>query len=304
MRTSLLAVGLLLVVGCGVTEAEVNDLGNEVTTEEGELGTTTRSYVVFRHDTLRRCAWPMCGGKFVRDINRATVREVYVSGIDFSESNLTEEQQAQVMGAREFEVVLYGKLGKLVNGYRNFVVTTAWRGMPGVQFAATDTFYRVEEADIRCITAPCPSLRATKLHTTTKTLHHDLDVSRAALTGVDQNWLTFRVTNKDALVAGRFVDGALVGTTKEKVLSASQVFLKIPDMTQSCGRPFLAQCPAGKVNVWARNENRCMVPAGCGGGGACTAVVPSCADGYTLVSWAGGPFACTQHACDPSWLLE
>ncbi len=303
MRTSLLVTALLL-AGCGVSEADVSDVGNDVSAAEGELGTTTRSYVVFRHDSMRRCPSPMCGGKFVRDVNRATLNNVYVSGLDFSKSKLSEEQQAQVLGAAEYEVVLYGRLGALTNGYRAFEVTTAWRGMPGVKFAATDTFYRVENAGIQCIAAPCPSLRASKLHSTTKVLHHDLDVSRASMPGVDRNWLTSRVVDKDALVAARFVDGARVGGVMEKVLDASQVFIKIPDMTQSCGRPSIALCPAGKVNIWTRDENRCVMPAGCGGRGACAAFVPACTEGYALVSWTGGPFACTQYACDPEFLLQ
>jgi hypothetical protein len=121
---------------------------------------------------------------------------------------------------------------------------------------------------------------------------------------VDQNWLTFRVTDKDALVAGKFVDGAVINGQQEKVLSASQVFLKIPDMTQSCGRPAIAMCPAGSRNVWTRDQNRCSVPAGCATSGACAAFVPACADGYSLISWTGGPFACPQYACDPSFLLQ
>lgn len=306
MRTTLLMAVAVVAMGCGVTEAEVNDVGDEFSAAEGELGTVTRSFVVLRRDT-RRCVSPMCGGWWVRDVNRATVREVYVNGLDFSQSNLLmEEHQADVLNAGDFEVVLYGKLGRAESAYdtRPFLVTTAWRGMPTVKFGAGDTFYRVQSVDIRCITAPCPSLSATKLHTAGKTLHHDVNVARAALTGVDQDWMMDRVVSKDALVAGRFVDGARVGTGVEKVLDASQVFMKLPDMTQSCPRPLVPQCPEGTVNLWTRNENRCLMPAGCGGGGACIAVVPSCADGYELVSWTGGRFACTQHACDPFWLLD
>ncbi|MFZ5441607.1 MAG: DUF6748 domain-containing protein [Myxococcota bacterium] len=298
MRTSLLLTGLLFAVGCGVTEAELTEVDGETMSGEGELGTSTRSYVVIRHDQ-RKCAAPRCGGFFVKDVNRANPREEYVSGLDFSASNVPAEQQHLVTGAPDFEVVAYGKLGRLENGFRKFVVTSAWRGMPGVKVDAADTFYRVESADVRCITAPCPSLRATKLQTTARTLHHDLEVGRAAMPGVDQNWLTSRITDRNALVAGQFRESA-----KELVLDVSQVFVALPDMTQSCPRPALAFCPSGKVNVWTRDHNRCQIPAGCGGGGACTAVVPACADGYTLVSWTGGPFACTQHACDPTFLFE
>src|SRR3954471_23967336 len=95
MRTMIL-MGLLL-VGCGVSEAELNDVGDDVSAEQGELGTSTRSYVVFRRD-MRRCIAPMCGGFWVHDVNRATLSEQYVSGFDFSASNLAHlpEHQADV----------------------------------------------------------------------------------------------------------------------------------------------------------------------------------------------------------------
>lgn len=306
MRTTPLLTALLL-AGCGVSEASLDDVGDDTAAAQGELGTSTRSYVVLRHDQ-RRCVSPMCGGYWAHDVNRASVKEQYVSGLDFSQSNLAmPEDQADVTGAADFEVVLWGKLGPLESRFntRPFLVTSAWRGMPGVKFTEpADTFYRVEGAAIQCIAAPCPTLRASKLHTTAKILHHDLDVSRASRPLVDQDWLTFRTIAKDALVAGRFVDGALIGASREKVLAASQVFVHLPDMTQSCPRPALARCPAGQVNLWTRNENRCLMPSGCGGGGVCAASVPACADGYSLVSWSGGPFGCSQFACDPAFLND
>lgn len=305
MRTTLL-MGVLL-AGCGVSNAELNDVGDDLSAAQGELGSSARSYVVLRRD-MRRCVAPMCGGYWAHDVNRATLNEQYVNGLDFSRSDLSmPEDQADVTSAPDFEVVLFGKLGPAEPRFhtRSFIVTSAWRGLPGVKFTEpADTFYRVEAAQIQCIAAPCPSLRASKLHSTTKILHHDLDVARASLPLVDQNWLTFRVIENDALVAGRFVDGAQVGVGREKVLDASQVFVHLPDVTQSCPRYALARCPEGQTNLFTRNQNRCVVPAGCGGGGACAAFVPSCAEGYSLVSWAGGRFGCTQYACDPSFLTE
>ena len=301
MRATLLLA--VFFVGCGVSEAELTDVSDDSSAAQGELGTTTRSYVVFRRD-MRRCVSPMCGGYWAHDVNRATLSERYVSGLDFSQSSLTRvEDQADVTGAGAFEVVLFGKLGPAEPRFntRPFVVTSAWRGMPGVKFnEPADTFYRVEGVAIQCVAAPCPTLRASQLHSTSTILHHDLDVTRAALAFVDRDWLTFRAIEKGALVAGRFVNGAV----KEKILDASQVFIHLPDMTQSCPRPAVVRCPAGKVNVWTRNQDRCEVPAGCGGGGACAAFVPSCADGYSLSSWAGGPFACAQFACDPAFLTD
>ncbi|MBL8914434.1 MAG: hypothetical protein JNM17_27255 [Archangium sp.] len=304
MRTTLL-IAALVMGGCGVSEAQLDETAGDVTSEEGELGTSSRTYVVARRD-YRKCAFPMCSGWFIHDVNRAELREVYVPRFDFSASNLhTDEQQQLVKSAPDNEVVLYGKLGVLKNGYRDFMVTTAWRGMPGVKFTeGSDTFFRVAQVNIQCFAAPCATMQTTRLHSTSKTYFHDLSVERASMPNVDQNWMTFRITDKDALVAGKFVDGAQVGAGREKVLDAAQVFVKLPDMTQSCGRTSAPLCSPSKVNTFVRDENRCVMPAGCVTPGACAAVVPACAEGYSLVSWTGGSRACTQHVCDPSWLLE
>ncbi|MFO0601178.1 MAG: DUF6748 domain-containing protein [Myxococcaceae bacterium] len=291
---------VFLLAGCGVSDAQLTD--DDVASESGELGTTSRTYVVFRHD-MRRCASPMCGGWFVHDVNRASVREVYVPGFDFTGSGLTEEQQQVVTSGGNFEVVLYGKLGALKNGYRDFVVSSAWRGLPGVTFTeGKDSFFRASNVSIQCITAPCPSMKASKLHSTSTTLFHDLTVERASKPFVDQNWLVSRITDRDALVAGVVRDGAQVGAGVEKVLDATQVFLKIPDALGPCGRPALPLCASPRVNTFVRDTNRCTFAGSCVKPGVCAQFVPACAEGYSLQQWTGGPNACPQYACDPSFL--
>ena len=303
MRTAFLILSLAAVAGCGVNEALFDEQASDVASEGGELGSSSRTYVVARRDA-RRCASPMCGGYFIHDVNRATLREVYVPGYDFSQSNLTtEEERARVTNAPDFEVVLFGKLGALRNGYRDFVVTAAWRGMPGVRFQdGVDTFYSVQGVSIQCFTAPCATMKATKLHTTSSVLFHDVSVERAAKPRVDRDWMTSRVTDGGALVAGRLRDGAQVGAGVERVLDATQVFVKLPDSKGACPRPSLPLCPSPKVNVWQRDTNLCTMPAGCTVPGMCAAFIPTCDDGYSLQSWTGGPFACPQYACDPAFL--
>jgi hypothetical protein len=202
MRSFFLSLAVIS-VGCGVSEVEVDDTSAaDATAEEtGELSTRTNSYVVFRHDT-RRCISPLCGGYWVSDVNRKVLREEYVSGFDFSGSGLTEETQAKALEGAEGEVILRGKLGPTESRFntRTFLVLEAFRGMPGVRAAATDSFYRVERADnIRCIVAPCPSLRAIKLHTTQPKLVHQVSVARASTTNGDARWMTSRINDKDAL---------------------------------------------------------------------------------------------------------
>ncbi|MGC3998828.1 MAG: hypothetical protein QM767_15795 [Anaeromyxobacter sp.] len=266
------------------------------------FGTSTRSYVVYKHDQ-RKCAAPACQGYWIADINRATTSWTYVTGFEFVD--LLPEHQGDATGAPDYGAVLYGKLSaKDSKGFQKFIVTTAWRGMPGATWSFSDTFYGVEGVNVQCITAPCPQLRATKLHTTQKTGVSNLDIDLAVKTRVDGNWLANRVINGGALVVGIIMDGDRVGTGYEKVLVGSQVFVKLPDQTKSCPRISAPFCASNKIPVWTRDADRCQVSAGCGGGGACAQFVPTCDEFYDLVSWTGGEFACTQYACEPSFLHD
>jgi hypothetical protein len=298
------AVVLLLAMGCGVSSVEVDETATtaDVTAEEtGELSTRTQSYVVFRRDQ-RRCLSPLCGGYFVSDVNRKVLREEYVSGFDFTASGLTDETQAKVFEAADGEVVLKGKLGPAEPRFntRAFLVSEAFRGMPGVRPAAGDLFYRVERApEIRCIAAPCPGLRAYKLHTSAQTLFNEVSVTRASKTNVDTTWMTSRIVDKDALVAAAFVTSNRVTT-----LDVAQVFMRLPEPSQSCPRVAIQQCAAGYTLSWARNENRCLLPAGCVRTVSCPQIRPYCDADYTAMTWNGGTNACPRAKCDPTWVMQ
>ena len=304
MRTSLVGALLLSVFSCGVSETEMTGVeGDEQSTEQtGELGSSTRSYVVLRKDT-RQClvAGHGCGGWFVHDVNRATLNEQYVDWLDMSGSDVATDFQNDALTGADGEVVLYGKLGQMQRGVRPFIVTSAWRGMPGATVASTELFYSVGDSGIRCITTPCATLVATKLHSTTKKNVHDFDIARASKPMVDQNWLANRALAHGALVAGKFTK---VG--KEDVLDASQVFVKLEASHRSCGRPSLPFCGPGTVNTWARDDEGCTVSAGCARTGQtfCAQYVPTCAAGYTIGSYTASPSACTAYICDPTWLVE
>jgi hypothetical protein len=122
------------------------------------------------------------------------------------------------------------------------------------------------------------------------------DVSLEAALGslVNGEWLKSRVLTNRALVVGRVADRS--GST---TLEAKQVFVELPDRTQSCPRFALPICSAGKVLAWERSSNRCTLPAGCVEPRICVAVVPACDEGYTQISVQG---ACTQFSCEPAFL--
>jgi hypothetical protein len=304
MNRFLGVVGVVVLTGCGVGSADVAEgpaTADETAEEAGELSARVSSYVVFRKDQ-RRCVSPMCGGYWVRDVNRAVVREAYVSGFDFKASGLTDEVQAKVTEASDGEVVLRGRLGPVEPRFntRPFVVSEAYRGMPGMPLGAGEVFFTVERAlGIHCVTAPCPDLRARRLHSSDSTLLHDVDVSRAAKVGVDTRWMKHRVTDRGAVVAARVVTRG-----RETVLDVGQVFMRLPEPLQSCPRLQLQQCPAGRTLSWGRDENRCLMPAGCVRTVSCPQIRPYCEAGYAPAVWSAGPNACPRSACDPEWVTN
>jgi hypothetical protein len=285
------------VVGCGVSDSSVTENAPDVLEDGAELSASSRTYVALRHDD-RRCISPLCGGYWVRDLNRATPTEKYVSGLDFTGSGLGAAEEAIVREGLG-EVVLRGKLGPVEAqfGTRTFVVSEAWRGMPGKAVAAGDSFFKLSTATVQCIRAPCPSYRAVRGNFTAQTYFHALELDRAAAGRLDLAWLEKRATQDGALTAG-----ALVRSGEVLTLEASNVFVKLPEAAGPCPLVKQPPCASGMSRTFVRNEDRCIVSSQCVAQGVCTQLVPTCGEGTTRVTWASAPRACPQMVCEPSWL--
>jgi hypothetical protein len=273
---------------CGVTESVVGQNEGDATPDSAELSASSRTYVGLRLDP-RRCAAPMCGGYFVHDVNRVNLSEVYVSGLDFSSSGLSDADQQRVYEAIG-DVVLRGKLGpkESVHGTRPFIVSDAFRGMPGKPPASTDFFFKVKSSSAQ--------LSSTKANQTSATQFQELSLT--ALGFVDQKWLSQRTLEQGAIVSGALVQDGDVAR-----LEGSNVFVKLPEHT-ACPAIAAAACPAGQVRTYARTPDRCIVPDACVTQGVCNFLVPNCGDGYTSVSFKTAPRGCNSVVCDPSWLSE
>lgn len=301
--TAFAALAIALTAGCAAQSA-VDPSEEDVTTEDGALSEFSRSFVALRPD-LRQCMSPYCGGFWVHDVNRATLNEIYVSDLDFSASGLSEEDQGRARDGSTDELILRGKLGKIdpKTRTRAFVVSEAYRGMPGVKVADGETFYKttLRDPQITCFTAPCNNEVATKLNSSTTTSVTTLSVKRASKPLVDQAWLAQRVLGHDAIVSAKIVNGAKLPGGYEKVVDASQVFVKLPEHAGPCPMFKLMACPAGLERTYTRSPDRCLLPSECVKPGLCAAYLPACEEGYTLASWTGSKFACNAYACDPSF---
>lgn len=298
LKTWLVMSLTVLSTACGVSSLEVDGTEDTLADDSQELSTTKDTYVIARRD-YRRCVSPMCGGYWVKDLN-STMQERYVSAFDFSDSSLPVATQDVVRGAPDNELILFGRLGPRESRFdtRTLMVKLAYRGMPGKTFSATDKFYGVFPTKIACITTPCANLQTTRLNRTTgHTMSTDMDLSAALATMVDDQWMMSRAFSGKTVIAGK-----IVRKNRHVTVTASQVFVQLPDREFGCPVERPAACPSGQIHSYERSPARCTIPTGmCTPPGACAHFTPSCDPGYRLVSWMN---ICPRYACEAEFLEE
>jgi hypothetical protein len=276
-----------------------------VSTTDEALSTFAWTYVTVRADQ-RKCMSPLCGGYFVQDVNRRT-EERYVSGLDYGPADLDAAALHALAGAADGELVLRGRLGPTERRFhtRPLLVREAYRGMPGMVVADGDALYQVSarEPEVRCVVAPCPQLEARALNRGWSADFDRVSVGAAAVPYGDEDWMASRVVEHGAVVGAHFAPGTHFAGGDESVLTASQVFVRIPDV-RACADATVAACPSGQTTTFTRDSDRCVVSTGCVRHGICPLFRPSCPTGYTLAGWPSAPTACDAWACDPAFLGE
>ncbi|MFO0722294.1 MAG: CUB domain-containing protein [Myxococcota bacterium] len=302
LRRWLFGAVFLGITGCG-GEAILPQTELSPGTEEDAISSSSPAYVTLRHD-MRRCLAPLCGGFYIKDVNRNRA-EVYVSGLDFSQSGLDEAtiQVAQEAG----DLVIRGKLSAKEPRFqtRALIVLDAYRGLTGPTRQASDTFYGVTVNDppIQCITAPCNNDVATPLNRGNARGFTSVDPAAMLPSFVDPNFLIARVEHHGAILAGHFEDGPVLGVGRASLLVPSQIYLKLPDVDAACPQARTPPCPDGQVQGFERNAERCVLPTMCVSTRACTRLLPTCADGYVSTRWTG-PDGCPAVTCDPVFSMS
>ncbi|MBI5608215.1 MAG: hypothetical protein HY902_04990, partial [Deltaproteobacteria bacterium] len=255
----------------------------------------------------KKCMAPLCGGYYVLDVNRKTP-ERYVSGLTLPTATFDAATAQLVTDAPPEELVLRGKLSAKDPkfGTQSFIVSSAYRGMPGKTAPVGSVFYSAKPRSpkISCKSAPCSNEVATKLNSTAVTYFMEYAVAEAAAVFVDQAWLADRVRNHGAVVAGAIVDGKAYPLGAAPTLSAKQVYLNVKDMAGPCPVYKLAACPAGTGRAYSRSQDLCTVPGECVAAKSCPSKVPAqCAAGYQVAAWnPTGGSNCLSFACDPEFV--
>ena len=160
--------------GCGGVgeELEPSDVASEQLAggedkADGLYGAATYTYYSVRHDN-RRCAWPMCGGWWVRRVNLSTTKcangsyqaECYVERLDLARLGTVATSFDATTGLLRGNIV-----SNVINGqeWGKFVGTEGWRASSGIKPIA-GTFRRLQDNGIRCITFPCNTTHAARLN--------------------------------------------------------------------------------------------------------------------------------------------
>ena len=237
-----------------------------------------------------------CTGDFwLQELNLEALPR-YVHKLDFSA--LPKLALGMVSGGGDGQVIFRGEFapsgtspapvappGKVPS---TFFVLEAWRGLPDVSAPPLDPYATVEtfEGQLVAHLLDGPWGRPIKSVSTTGSLP----------AWVDAAWLTTRIMDHGAIVAGRF-DGW--------TLDAAQVYLRLPDVVGPCAMErFAVHCDIGQVATYTMTDNLCEVFAGCAKPGLCPLLAERCEAGYDLVSWTSQPDACQASTCEPAFISQ
>jgi len=230
------------------------------------------------------------GASFVKRANFATTTcadgsaaaECSIAAVDYSLAKLDQGDMSLVAGR---PMIVRGTLSS--SGLSAREVWVAAVGTAGTEYATVNAMiYRVKDNGVRCVTAPCPSDRETKINGTTTR-----DVAGVILTGVGA---TDEQIN-DAYVAiggsdGTFVDGTNVAVSGKggtyQQLVATNFYTRVAHSTtgKQCGSIAGLTCAA---NEWCD-----PTPANaCGGvdlAGSCQQVDVACSQLWQPVCGCDG----------------
>jgi hypothetical protein len=284
-----------------VTESA--DQAVEIAGQAAALRLSAPTYFLLTRD-LRRCISPLCGGYWVRAVNRVTTRcadgtlgsRCYVAEADFEAAGgqpVIERNGIVVRGAIQSSVYAnFGNLGR-------FVADGAW--VPVSANDPTGAFFRVADNGIRCITEPCFSADAELLNTNVRASISSVDLARAGASDQELEAANAAIASGELIASGAL--GLYSGNAGVGIeLTASQVFLPAAERCYSNDDCQVGErCNAGDV---------CLPPPGCRPGMACPAVCtgyclpepPACATdadcgaGTWCRTTESGSFACVPFA--------
>jgi hypothetical protein len=227
---------------------------------------------------LRLCPSPICGGFWLKAVNRPTTScadgsqqtSCYVASADFGALESTP-------GFGSGEVVVHGRIDTVeypgFGDLGRLVAASAWTG--ATARSSEGTYYRVRDLGILCFASPCFSFEARTLNQTTTLTLSRLDLAAA---GASPEQLTA------AWEAARRGELIVVGRTEREAhplgdglaLIASQFHLPEPARARCLSD---ADCASGtRCNA----HELCLPPPGCEPGDPCPTVCSGYCEAATI----------------------
>jgi hypothetical protein len=263
----------------------VNPADTDEATSERTAYPNSTYYLVTGPD-LRRCAYPLCGGFFIKRVNRPTTvcsdrsvqAQCRILSFDYRSLGLDTATESELQALVEKgQVLLRGGIRKTspINGrtYDRFVAQEAWEasalGTPG------GTFYRTHRLPLAC--AACPTFETEQLNTSLPAqLYHRLVFDPARFSPMVSRRIESLAASSDSgvLVAAQPLSGG--GMSLLNIFEAYTPFARGPRagrVGDSCGsRGLPTRCESG---AFCKHERE----AQCGrfdAAGVCTAKPSAC----------------------------
>ncbi|MCF6363031.1 MAG: hypothetical protein L3J88_06750 [Gammaproteobacteria bacterium] len=231
------------------------------------------TYFTIKPD-FRKCVAPICGGWFVKAVNRdvsqcpdgSVKEECYVGAeriniVGLSDIQITEIRQAM----RESRILIQGRLAGIVD-YGLLIIDNAW--LSASDQPPSGIFVNVSDNGIHCIIDPCPSYDGEILNKYVVKSLADYDLSEVE-TDDEQLTLAREAANSGdgLMMAGRFIEVTGPGGSAQGI-TASQFYLKVESTKQKmcfptgCSGQICADTDVTTTCEW-RPEYACYHSASC-----------------------------------------
>jgi len=266
-------VFILLVLIIGVYTSETVTENTDDVQVNGKKHQKKNVYYTIRKD-YRKCA--TCGGWFLKQVNSADKKEIYVSALNYANSHIP-----TVNDTNSDQYVVGGFLKK-----DQFNVMDLTRCLPTVgKKNLNQKYYIYHDGKHDYIT---------ELNTHKKVkVGGYLEQFSSNVSNIQKDWLENKIKTDSVLL------GAVQG--KKNLLEIESVFIRLPDPKKPCKALPLPKCTADHVPAFSRQVDRCLKFEGCVATGICTLSIPVCDIGYSLVSF-NSKTGCPKFHCDPEFL--
>lgn len=270
MKISVCGIVVLL---CSAAVVTTSNSYAQATVADLQIVTNAKSgyFIVTRLDP-RLCPSPLCGGYFVKQVNKPKTQcadgswqlNCHAAELDTAALGWSDKQLAnfsEQFGQRH--ALVRGKLRQVARGSFKvdvLVVDEGWLGQ--ARSTPIGTFYAAKASGIVCITFPCPSIHERKLNFPVEQLIAEVDLAASGATK-EQVTAGYKALSGPAGILAVGKHYVVVGPAGRGIkLVASEFYLRLvaekPPEGQVCGGFIGQACPSGQfcdINV----------PNACGG---------------------------------------